>query len=242
MFSGKPICIEDPGLFLKQSLHLYPYATIPLSRWHFKNPPGFYLFFPEVPPPLLNSTRERKKGGAAYRQRGRSDEGRGWLQEVLAVTTRYVSTAVMAGIGRSTCAGGRARRQRVLRPIHGDTGQSKGTGSFTGCQGIDSCKESENNSPWSSVHACRRSGEVRRPWSGFFGEAEFDSSFGERHRGTQGLLSGSDGVGKGIAGWSTVAGNRAAAGTPCTRQCQWSSAPVRSRACGGVRSKPLVAL
>jgi hypothetical protein len=112
---------------------------------------------------LLNSTREWKRGGATYLRQGRSGEGRGWLREVLAVTTRYDSTVVMAGIGRSTCAGGRARRRRVLRPIHGDTGQSKGTGSFTGCQGIDSCKESENNSPWSSVHACRRSGEVRRP-------------------------------------------------------------------------------
>jgi hypothetical protein len=156
-------------------LHRRPWAfpktipsLIPLRHYSFEsltlqNPPGFYLFFPEVPPPLLNSTRERKKGCAAYRRRGRSSEEWGWLREVLAVTTRYGSTAVMAGIGRSTCVGGRARRRRVLRPIHGDTGQSKGTGSFTGCQGIDSCKESENNSPWSSIHACRRSGEVRRP-------------------------------------------------------------------------------
>jgi hypothetical protein len=33
----------------------------------------------------------------------------------------------------------------------------------TGCQAIDSCKESENDLPWCSVYACRRSGEVRRP-------------------------------------------------------------------------------
>jgi hypothetical protein len=62
----------------------------------------------------LNSTRERKKGGAAYRRRGRSGEGWGWLREVLAVTTRYGSMTVTAGIGRSTRAGGRARRRRVL--------------------------------------------------------------------------------------------------------------------------------
>jgi hypothetical protein len=64
----------------------------------------------------LNSTRERKRGGAAYRRRGRSGEGRGWLREVLAVTTRCGSTTVMAGIGRSTCAGERARRRHELRP------------------------------------------------------------------------------------------------------------------------------
>ena len=64
----------------------------------------------------MNSTRERKKGGAAYRRRGRSGEGRGWLREVLAVTTRCGSTTVMAGIGRSTCAGERARRRHELRP------------------------------------------------------------------------------------------------------------------------------
>jgi hypothetical protein len=80
----------------------------------------------------LISTREGKKGGAAYRRRGRSGEGWGWLREVLAVTTRCGSTAVMAGIGRSTCAGGRARRRRVLRPVHGDTGQSKARGASRG--------------------------------------------------------------------------------------------------------------
>jgi hypothetical protein len=32
-----------------------------------------------------------------------------------------------------TCAGGRARRRRVLRPTHDGGVQSKGTRSFTGC-------------------------------------------------------------------------------------------------------------
>jgi hypothetical protein len=32
--------------------------------------------------------------------------GAGWLREVLAVTARYDSTTVVAGIDRSTCAGG----------------------------------------------------------------------------------------------------------------------------------------
>jgi hypothetical protein len=66
----------------------------------------------------------------------------------------------------------------VLRPNHGDIGQSKCTGSFTGCWWVDTCKELKNNSPWSSVYIHRRSGEVRRPWTGFSGEAKFDSLLG----------------------------------------------------------------
>jgi hypothetical protein len=37
-------------------------------------------------------------------------------------------------------------------------------------------------------------------------------------------------------------GNRAATGTPCTGNRRWFWAPVRSSACGGVRSKSLGAL
>jgi hypothetical protein len=132
-FSGKTSLHRGPWAFPKPILQLIPLRNYSSESLTVQNPPDFYSFFPEVPPPPLNSTRERNKGGAAYRRRGRSGEGWGWLREVLAVTTRYDSMTVMAGIGRSTCAGGRARRRRVLRPIHGDIGQSKGTGSFTGC-------------------------------------------------------------------------------------------------------------
>jgi hypothetical protein len=51
-------------------------------------------------------TAEKEKGSAVYRRRERSSEGRGWLREVLAVTARYGSTAGVAGIDRSTRAGG----------------------------------------------------------------------------------------------------------------------------------------
>jgi hypothetical protein len=37
-------------------------------------------------------------------------------------------------------------------------------------------------------------------------------------------------------------GDRAAAGTPCTGKRRWFWAPVRSSACGGVRSRSLGAL
>jgi hypothetical protein len=68
--------------------------------------PWPFLLLPRGPSPYVNSNRGKKKGGAAYRRQERSGEGRGWLREVLAVTARYGSTAVVAGIGRSTCVGG----------------------------------------------------------------------------------------------------------------------------------------
>jgi hypothetical protein len=43
------------------------------------------------------------------------------------VTTVYDLTAGVAGIARSTCAGGCPRRRRVCRPNHGDLVQSNGT-------------------------------------------------------------------------------------------------------------------
>jgi hypothetical protein len=244
------VCIEIRNIkkvFWKSILHRRPWASfkttpsvITLRHYSIESltmhkTPWPLLLLPRGPSPHLKSTRGRKQGGTAYRRWG-------WLREVLAVTARYGSTAVVAGIGRSTCAGGWTRRRQVLRPNHGDIGQSKGTGSFTGCQAIDSCKESENDLPWRSVYACQRSSEVRRPWTGFSGEAKFDSSLGELHRGMHGLLRGSDAAGRGSAGRSTVAGVRVAAGTPCAGQCRWSGAPVRSSARGGVRSKSLVAL
>jgi hypothetical protein len=80
------------------------------------------------------------------------------------------------------------------------------------------CKELKNNSPWSSVYVHRQSGEVRRPWTGFSGEAKSDSLLGELHRGMHGLLRGSDAAGRGSAGRSTVVGDRVAAGTPFAGQ------------------------
>jgi hypothetical protein len=76
----------------------------------------------------------------------------------------------------------------------------------------------KNNSPWSSVYVHRRLGEVRRPWTGFSGEAKSDSLLGELHRGMHGLLRRSNAAGGGLAGRSTVAGVRVAAGTPFAGQ------------------------
>jgi hypothetical protein len=74
-------------------------------------------------------------------------------------------------------------------------------------------KESKNGVEAYPVYVHRRSGEVRRPWTGFSGEAKSDSLLGELHRGMHSLFRGSDVVGKISAGRSTVVGSRVVAGT-----------------------------
>jgi hypothetical protein len=79
-------------------------------------------------------------------------------------------------------------------------------------------KESKNRAEIYPVYVHRRSGDVRRPCTGFSGEAKSDSLLGELHRGMHGLFRGSGVAGKGSVGRSTVAGVRMAAGTPCAGQ------------------------
>jgi hypothetical protein len=79
-------------------------------------------------------------------------------------------------------------------------------------------KESKNGAEDYPVYVHRRSGEVRRPWTGSSGEANSDSLLGGLHRGVHSLFQGSGVAGKGSGGRSTVAGARVAAGTPCTGQ------------------------
>jgi hypothetical protein len=56
-----------------------------------------------------------KHGGAAYQWWERSGGGSGEVRGLLAVTPRGGSPAVMVEVGLTACAGGRARRRRVLR-------------------------------------------------------------------------------------------------------------------------------
>ena len=79
-------------------------------------------------------------------------------------------------------------------------------------------RESENGAETYPVYVHRRSGEVRRPWTGFSGEAKSDSLLGELHRGMHGLFRESGVAGKGSIGRSMVAGDRVAAGTPFAGQ------------------------
>jgi hypothetical protein len=103
-------------------------------------------------------------------------------------------------------------------------------------------KESKNGAEIYPVYVHRWSGEVRRPWTGFSGEAKSDSLLGELHRGVHGLFRWSGVAGKGSAGRSTVAGDRVAAGTRFAGQRRWFLAPVRSSVRGAVRSTPEGAL
>jgi hypothetical protein len=93
-------------------------------------------------------------------------------------------------------------------------------------------KESKNGVEDYPVYARRRSGGVRRPWTGLSGESNSDSSLGELHRGVHSLLRGSDGVGKGLVGQSTVAGRSGGRGHAVHGQRRWVWAPVRSRVRG----------
>jgi hypothetical protein len=79
-------------------------------------------------------------------------------------------------------------------------------------------RESENGAETYPVYVHQRSGEVRRPWTGFYGEAKSDSLLGELHQGMHGLLRGSGAAGRGSAGRYTVAGDRVAADTPFAGQ------------------------
>jgi hypothetical protein len=61
--------------------------------------------------PQLNSSRSGGKGGGAYRWRDCSGEVVEGVGEVLRVTAMCGSPSGMVGVGRSTCAGGGARRR-----------------------------------------------------------------------------------------------------------------------------------
>jgi hypothetical protein len=73
-------------------------------------------------------------------------------------------------------------------------------------------KESKNGAEDYPVYARRRSGGVRRPWTGLSGEANSDSSLEELHRGVHSLLRGLDGVWKCPIGRSMVAGRSGVCG------------------------------
>jgi hypothetical protein len=115
-------------------------------------------------------TAAEEKGGGAYRRRGCSGEGPGKVRKSLAITSRCRSPAMVVGVGRSTCAGGGARRRRGIRPNQGAIDQLNGSGSFTRDQGRCVREEFENVSPDCSVYARPRATKVRRRQSSVSGE------------------------------------------------------------------------
>jgi hypothetical protein len=135
-------------LFLIKTLNPRPWKLFTKVTYVSKNPLAFLSLHSSS---LLAGivAAEREKSGAAYRRRERSGGG---LGEVLVVTSRGGSLAVMAGIGLVACAGGRARRRHVLRLAHGGRVQLNSTGSFTRGQGCRRRKESTNGLSCSSVY------------------------------------------------------------------------------------------
>jgi hypothetical protein len=103
-----------------------------------------------------------EKGGGAYQRRGCSGEGLGEVRGSLAITLRCGSSAVVVGVGWSTCAGGGARRRQGIQPAHDAIVQLNGSGSFTRGQGRHVREEFENGSPDCLVYARLRGIEVRR--------------------------------------------------------------------------------
>jgi hypothetical protein len=81
--------------------------------------------------------------------------------EVSGITAMRGSPSGVVGVGRSTCAGGDARRRRRVQPTHGAIVQLNGSESFTREQGRGVREELKNGSPESLVHARRRATEVR---------------------------------------------------------------------------------
>jgi hypothetical protein len=80
------------------------------------------------------------------------------------------SPSGMVEVGRSTCAGGGARRRRGVRPIQGTIDQSNRLESFTRDQGRCVREELKNGSLDCSVYARRQAAKVRRGRSRFSGE------------------------------------------------------------------------
>ena len=74
---------------------------------------------------------EEERGGGAYLRRDCSSEVVEGVGEVVTVTPMCGSSPGMVGVGRSTCAGGGARRRRGLRPNHGEIVQLVDSGGLT---------------------------------------------------------------------------------------------------------------
>jgi hypothetical protein len=105
---------------------------------------------------------KEERGGGAYQWRDCSGEVVEDVGEVLRVTAMCGSPSGMVGVGRSTCAGGDARRWRGIWPAHGAIVQVNWSESFARGQEGQGCKELENGSLDCLVHVRRRATEVWR--------------------------------------------------------------------------------
>jgi hypothetical protein len=147
-----------------------PWFTIHLSLWLCRKPPRVLRNPTRDPSPNGTVIAAEEKGGGAYRRRGCSGEGSGEVRGSMAITSRYGSSAMVVGVGRSTCVGGGAHRRRGIRPNHGVIVQLNGLESFTRDQGRHAHEEFENGSLDCSVYAWPRVTKVRRRRSWVSGE------------------------------------------------------------------------
>jgi hypothetical protein len=138
-------------------LQIGPQFTIHLSLWLYRKPPRVLQNRTHSPSPNGSVVTTKEKGEGAYQRRGCSGEGSGEVQGSLAIMSRYGSSAMVVGVGRSACAGGGAHRRRGIRPAHDTIVQLNGSGSFTRGQGRHVREEFENGSPdcW-SMRGCGR--------------------------------------------------------------------------------------
>jgi hypothetical protein len=134
MVKRKTVLHRGPWQKVLSVLQTGPRFTIHLSLRLCRKPPRVSRNRTRDPSPNGTVTAVEEKGGGAYRRRGCSGEGSGEVRESLAITSRYGSPAMVVG-GRSTHAGGGARRWRGVRPNQGAIDQLNGSGSFTRDQG-----------------------------------------------------------------------------------------------------------
>ena len=142
--------------FANQSLGYYSHESLTSQKT-----PRVLQILTRGPSSTSNSNHGGRKGEGAYRQRDCSGEEVEDEGEVSGITTVCGTPSEMAGVGRSTRAGGDARRRRGDRPGHGEIVQSNRSGRSTRCQRRDERKESGGDSLDGSVHARRRKTEVR---------------------------------------------------------------------------------
>jgi hypothetical protein len=145
----------------------------------------------------------------------------GEVRGSLAITSRCRLSVVVVGVGRSACAGGGARRRRLIWSAHDAIVQLNGSGSFTKGQGRCVCKEFENGSPDCSVYARLRATKVRRGRSWVSDEVppgprtwKPARATGEANRATGVAWKWLEGAGRGGRGSGGLAGGGAA----CSRR------------------------
>jgi hypothetical protein len=119
MDRGNTVLRWGPWRKSLSELQTGPRCTIHMSLLLCRKPPRVPRNQTRGPSLMEQWSQRKERGGGAYRRRDCSGEVAEGVGEVLRVTAMCGSPSGMAGVGRSTCAGGEARRRRGVRPAHG---------------------------------------------------------------------------------------------------------------------------